>query len=249
MPTEINPAGSRVDELVDCRVGQTIFRALAHLVALAKGNDPVECAGERGGIVCEPEKNPRWSGYECRRPAAEVELETPRNLRQRIVFLGQNVEDDHLLRLPLLSTRENRQSEAPGESYGKTTACIECLRCPVLHGDREHVVDLAGHRLARLDQDLLERRNQLVGQLPRRVGDAEREVPKGSRRCRLAAKVLCLWAGVSRQRTGTEQLFFFKLLETGAESHGRALAHGRRLLPVLERTNPSIAIRRQFGRV
>ena len=116
-------------------------------------------------------------------PGTSVELAPPRsnskaagNLGERIVLFGQDVEHDHLLRLPLLRSGEDRNGLLlRGEPYPETTTGIERLGRSVFERDLQHVVDLAGHRLRRLDQDLLEGRNQWIGGLVGRVGDAERE--------------------------------------------------------------------------
>jgi hypothetical protein len=50
MPGEVNALSFCADELVDRRVGQTKFGACAGLVAGAERDDPVESAGEGGGI-------------------------------------------------------------------------------------------------------------------------------------------------------------------------------------------------------
>ena len=81
-----------------------------------------------------------------------------------IVLLGQNIEDEFLPRLPLLITREDREPFVlPAESLTvNPLLAVEGLGGPIPHGDIEHVVNLAGHRLARLDQDVAEGRGQMV---------------------------------------------------------------------------------------
>jgi hypothetical protein len=51
MSGKIHAVSSRVDNLVDRRVGKAKLRTLAKLVALAIRDNPVESTRERGGIV------------------------------------------------------------------------------------------------------------------------------------------------------------------------------------------------------
>src|SRR5258708_6223255 len=120
--------------------------------ARAMGDDPIEDPGKRGRIIFDPKEYSRWSRDCCSTNAGEVELETRINGRaQRIVLLGQYVEDDELSRLPLLSSSKNRKrASLPGDSYRKSAACIECPRRPVPHADKEHVVHRAGDWRQRL---------------------------------------------------------------------------------------------------
>ena len=61
----------------------------------------VEDLVERGGVVLDPEEDPRRPRDRDRPRAAEVELEAGGDLvRQRVVLLGQDVEDEVLPRLP-----------------------------------------------------------------------------------------------------------------------------------------------------
>src|SRR5438874_9344370 len=76
IPAEITPPRLGGDDLVDRRVRQAVFRALASLRSRAKRDDPVERARKCAGIEFDSKKDSRWSGY-CHGPrAAQVKNET-----------------------------------------------------------------------------------------------------------------------------------------------------------------------------
>ena len=111
-------------------------------------------------------------------------------------------------------------------SDGEIVAGGEGLCRAVLDGDIADVVNLAGHWLSTLDQNLLEGRYQFVGSLKRRVGDAENEETRGfscggggGRRAVLGAH------DAGGQRACALEGSCFTSLESGTEFHDGAMAH------------------------
>src|SRR5262249_48743926 len=132
-------------------------------------------ARERGRVELDPLEEPRWSRNGNHSRQDEVELKT-RGLRwgERIVLLGQKVKDENLARFPLLRAcqyGEGLPRGMPGHSDGQSAGGVEGAPGRVSHADEDHVVALAGNRLERLDQDLLEGRVELRVD-GRRVGDS-----------------------------------------------------------------------------
>ena len=177
----IHRRSSSVFAETNCQIavsGRPTWRAFASLSPRPVSDDPIESLGEGRRLILEPQENARgsWYGHEAGR---EIEREASGNFRAyRIVFLRQHVENNELTRLPLLRPRQNRvrlrQARSPaGQPHSQTAARVEGLRRPIAHAEREHVINLAGHRLVRLHQHLLKRRLQVHAQRICGVRDPE----------------------------------------------------------------------------